>query len=302
MCLNWTAIFYIHANTEQSFLIVTLVRFLCLDLVQSFHICKFWDIVILLMLGFKVKDKIRGSIAVCMVLGLESLRTAAVDYLPMFAWALSHGFYSVLLVTRHGFVTPLIRQSMISLEREKMWRENHSVMLKDCIVFTSAPPRHLMPKDQVSTRRYLLLRLSRLWLFFFFFSHWFFFLSVSTVTGCDDLISSVFEFGKNLCSMHLSEDEIALFSAFVLMSAGEPGSVLKHTHRLPTIPCLPLTWFVVLGQLRSYMWKWIILVPMCVFRSILAPGEGEGGKTPAEDPAGPPTRSTEEPKRGRHTD
>ncbi|KAK7891550.1 hypothetical protein WMY93_023513 [Mugilogobius chulae] len=37
--------------------------------------------------------------------------------------------------------------------------------------------------------------------------------------GCDDLISSVFEFGKNLCSMHLSEDEMALFSAFVLMSA-----------------------------------------------------------------------------------
>lgn len=46
-------------------------------------------------------------------------------------------------------------------------------------------------------------------------------LSVSfAVAGCDDLISSVFEFGKNLCSMHLSEDEIALFSAFVLMSAG----------------------------------------------------------------------------------
>ncbi|GAA6105036.1 little elongation complex subunit 2 [Tachysurus ichikawai] len=37
--------------------------------------------------------------------------------------------------------------------------------------------------------------------------------------GCDDLISSIFEFGKNLCSMHLSEDELALFSAFVLMSA-----------------------------------------------------------------------------------
>uniref|UniRef100_A0A673IH80 Nuclear receptor ROR-alpha-like n=1 Tax=Sinocyclocheilus rhinocerous TaxID=307959 RepID=A0A673IH80_9TELE len=54
---------------------------------------------------------------------------------------------------------------------------------------------------------------------FFFFPTDFFFLSVSTVTGCDDLISSVFEFGKNLCSMHLSEDEIALFSAFVLMSA-----------------------------------------------------------------------------------
>lgn len=50
--------------------------------------------------------------------------------------------------------------------------------------------------------------------------------SLSSTPGCDDLIGSIFEFGKNLCSMHLSEDEIALFSAFVLMSAGEdsPGS------------------------------------------------------------------------------
>lgn len=47
------------------------------------------------------------------------------------------------------------------------------------------------------------------------------------VLGCDDLISSVFEFGKNLCSMHLSEDEIALFSAFVLMSAGRCHSQCK---------------------------------------------------------------------------
>lgn len=51
------------------------------------------------------------------------------------------------------------------------------------------------------------------------------------VAGCDDLISSVFEFGKNLCSMHLSEDEIALFSAFVLMSAGRCQSH-THTHML----------------------------------------------------------------------
>lgn len=48
------------------------------------------------------------------------------------------------------------------------------------------------------------------------------------VAGCDDLISSVFEFGKNLCSMHLSEDEIALFSAFVLMSAGRCHWQYKH--------------------------------------------------------------------------
>uniref|UniRef100_A0A671UIB3 RAR related orphan receptor A n=1 Tax=Sparus aurata TaxID=8175 RepID=A0A671UIB3_SPAAU len=37
--------------------------------------------------------------------------------------------------------------------------------------------------------------------------------------GCDDLISSVFDFAKSMCSLHLSEDELALFSAFVLLSA-----------------------------------------------------------------------------------
>uniref|UniRef100_A0A8C4HFV0 Nuclear receptor ROR-alpha n=1 Tax=Dicentrarchus labrax TaxID=13489 RepID=A0A8C4HFV0_DICLA len=37
--------------------------------------------------------------------------------------------------------------------------------------------------------------------------------------GCDDLITSVFDFAKSMCSLHLSEDELALFSAFVLLSA-----------------------------------------------------------------------------------
>uniref|UniRef100_A0AAQ5XS44 RAR related orphan receptor A n=1 Tax=Amphiprion ocellaris TaxID=80972 RepID=A0AAQ5XS44_AMPOC len=37
--------------------------------------------------------------------------------------------------------------------------------------------------------------------------------------GCDDLISSVFDFAKSMSSLHLSEDELALFSAFVLLSA-----------------------------------------------------------------------------------
>jgi len=41
---------------------------------------------------------------------------------------------------------------------------------------------------------------------------------------------------------------------------------------------------------------------VCVFRPVLAPGEGEGGETPAKDSAGPPTCSTKEPQRGRHTD
>ncbi|XP_028257262.1 nuclear receptor ROR-alpha A-like isoform X2 [Parambassis ranga] len=37
--------------------------------------------------------------------------------------------------------------------------------------------------------------------------------------GCDDLITSVFDFAKSLSSLHLSEDELALFSAFILLSA-----------------------------------------------------------------------------------
>ncbi|XP_042340618.1 nuclear receptor ROR-alpha A-like [Plectropomus leopardus] len=37
--------------------------------------------------------------------------------------------------------------------------------------------------------------------------------------GCDDLITSVFDFAKSMCSLHLSEDELALFSAFILLSA-----------------------------------------------------------------------------------
>ncbi|XP_029000126.1 nuclear receptor ROR-alpha A-like isoform X3 [Betta splendens] len=37
--------------------------------------------------------------------------------------------------------------------------------------------------------------------------------------GCDDLIASVFDFAKSLCSLQLTEEELALFSAFVLLSA-----------------------------------------------------------------------------------
>ncbi|XP_013876345.1 nuclear receptor ROR-beta isoform X2 [Austrofundulus limnaeus] len=36
--------------------------------------------------------------------------------------------------------------------------------------------------------------------------------------GCDDLVSAVFELGKSLCHLQLSDEEIALFSAAVLLS------------------------------------------------------------------------------------
>ncbi|XP_028312842.1 nuclear receptor ROR-beta-like [Gouania willdenowi] len=38
--------------------------------------------------------------------------------------------------------------------------------------------------------------------------------------GCDDLVSAVFDFAKSLCSLQLTEEEIALFSAAVLISTG----------------------------------------------------------------------------------
>uniref|UniRef100_A0A3B3R2S1 RAR-related orphan receptor B n=1 Tax=Paramormyrops kingsleyae TaxID=1676925 RepID=A0A3B3R2S1_9TELE len=40
--------------------------------------------------------------------------------------------------------------------------------------------------------------------------------------GCDDLVSAVFEFAKSLCSLQLTEEEIALFSAAVLISTDRP--------------------------------------------------------------------------------
>ncbi|KAL7992922.1 hypothetical protein Chor_017178 [Crotalus horridus] len=40
--------------------------------------------------------------------------------------------------------------------------------------------------------------------------------------GCDDLISSIFELGKNLCRLQLSDEEVALFTAVVLFTPDRP--------------------------------------------------------------------------------
>lgn len=45
--------------------------------------------------------------------------------------------------------------------------------------------------------------------------------SVLFLQGCDDLVSAVFDFAKSLCSLQLTEEEIALFSAAVLISTGQ---------------------------------------------------------------------------------
>ncbi|KAK1806890.1 hypothetical protein P4O66_005374 [Electrophorus voltai] len=40
--------------------------------------------------------------------------------------------------------------------------------------------------------------------------------------GCDDLVGAVFDFAKSLCALQLTEEEIALFSAAVLVSTDRP--------------------------------------------------------------------------------
>ena len=38
--------------------------------------------------------------------------------------------------------------------------------------------------------------------------------------GCDDLVSAVFDLAKGLCRLQLTDEEMALFSAAVLLSPG----------------------------------------------------------------------------------
>lgn len=46
--------------------------------------------------------------------------------------------------------------------------------------------------------------------------------------GCDDLVSAVFDFAKSMCSLQLTEEEIALFSAAVLISTGQCESASNN--------------------------------------------------------------------------
>lgn len=51
---------------------------------------------------------------------------------------------------------------------------------------------------------------------------WIISLLISCVyAGCDDLVSAVFDLGKGLCRLQLSDEEMALFSAAVLLSPGD---------------------------------------------------------------------------------
>ncbi|NWW93063.1 RORB protein, partial [Rhynochetos jubatus] len=45
---------------------------------------------------------------------------------------------------------------------------------------------------------------------------------LSPPSGCDDLIGAVFELGRTLCRLQLSDEELALFTAAVLLSPDRP--------------------------------------------------------------------------------
>lgn len=47
----------------------------------------------------------------------------------------------------------------------------------------------------------------------------------SFLLGSDDLVNEAFDFAKNLCSLQLTEEEIALFSSAVLISPGRKARV-----------------------------------------------------------------------------
>lgn len=44
---------------------------------------------------------------------------------------------------------------------------------------------------------------------------------LSSPAGCSELISSIFDFSRSLSALRLSEDEIALYTALVLINASE---------------------------------------------------------------------------------
>ncbi|XP_061872175.1 nuclear receptor ROR-gamma isoform X3 [Colius striatus] len=79
--------------------------------------------------------------------------------------------------------------------------------------------------------------------------------------GCHELIGSIFDFAQSLCALHLSESEVAFFSALVLINASRPWLqeraqvarlqghlevafhlLLRRTHREGLLDRLPPPW------------------------------------------------------------
>lgn len=92
------------------------------------------------------------------------------------------------------------------------------------------------------------------------------------------MIASVFDFAKSMCSLHLEEEEIALFSASVLLSAGTRSDFTRST-------VLKLLLFMPVFMLLRFC------------RQVVAAGQAAGGEASAEDRVCSAARSAEKPQR-----
>lgn len=57
----------------------------------------------------------------------------------------------------------------------------------------------------------------------------------SSLAACGDLITAVFDFAQGICALKLTEHQIALFSALVLINAGTKYSGVSHGQQNTTI-------------------------------------------------------------------
>lgn len=53
---------------------------------------------------------------------------------------------------------------------------------------------------------------------------------VSFLAACGDLITAVFDFAHGICALKLTEHQIALFSALVLINAGKANSPVSQPY------------------------------------------------------------------------
>lgn len=56
---------------------------------------------------------------------------------------------------------------------------------------------------------------------------------VSSLAACGDLITAVFDFAHGMCALKLSEHQIALFSALVLINTGKITCLSLMLHFIP---------------------------------------------------------------------
>lgn len=109
--------------------------------------------------------------------------------------------------------------------------------------------------------------------------------------GCDDLVSAVFDLGKGLCRLQLTDEEVALFSAAVLLSPGD----FPHVHCLSRMQIESL-WKDVLDIIkwRANPWSNELTFHDLICRPAVAKRRPESSETPGEGLPGAAAQPTQE--------